>query len=112
MLENTLIFSLSANKDLANKVASALGMEVSEVSLRRFPSGEIIAEPIETVRDKDVYIIQSTCPPVNENLMELLIFVAQALEKLMSLFLILDMLDKIERLNRDNLLPLDLLQIY
>ena len=75
MLENTLIFSLSANKDLANKVASALGMEVSEVSLRRFPSGEIIAEPIETVRDKDVYIIQSTCPPVNENLMELLIFV-------------------------------------
>ena len=75
MLENTLIFSLSANKDLANKVASALGLEVSEVSLRRFPSGEIIAEPIETVRDKDVYIIQSTCPPVNENLMELLIFV-------------------------------------
>ena len=75
MSENTLIFSLSANKDLANKVASALGMEVSEVSLRRFPSGEIIAEPIETVRDKDVYIIQSTCPPVNENLMELLIFV-------------------------------------
>ena len=75
MLENTLIFSLSANKDLANKVASSLGMEVSEVSLRRFPSGEIIAEPIETVRDKDVYIIQSTCPPVNENLMELLIFV-------------------------------------
>ena len=75
MLENTLIFSLSANKDLANKVASTLGMEVSEVSLRRFPSGEIIAEPIETVRDKDVYIIQSTCPPVNENLMELLIFV-------------------------------------
>lgn len=75
MLENTLIFSLSANNDLANKVASALGMEVSEVSLRRFPSGEIIAEPIETVRDKDVYIIQSTCPPVNENLMELLIFV-------------------------------------
>lgn len=75
MLENTLIFSLSANKDLANKVASALGMEVSEVSLRRFPSGEIIAEPIETVRDKDVYIIQSTCPPVNENLIELLIFV-------------------------------------
>lgn len=75
MLENTLIFSLSANKDLANKVASALGMEVSEVSLRRFPSGEIIAEPIETVRDKDVYIIQSTCPPVNENLMELLIFI-------------------------------------
>lgn len=66
---------MSANKDLANKVASALGMEVSEVSLRRFPSGEIIAEPIETVRDKDVYIIQSTCPPVNENLMELLIFV-------------------------------------
>lgn len=50
-------------------------MELSPVSVKRFPSGEIIAESIETVRGKNVYIIQSTCPPVNENLMELLIFV-------------------------------------
>lgn len=75
MLDNTLIFSLSANKDLANQVAEELGTVVSEVSLRRFPSGEIIAEPIETVRDKDIFIIQSTCPPVNETLMEILVFV-------------------------------------
>lgn len=75
MLENTLIFSLSANAELAAKVAKALNLNVSEVSLRRFPSGEIIAEPVETVRDKDVFIIQSTCNPVNENLMEILIFV-------------------------------------
>lgn len=75
MLDNTLIFSLSANKNLANQVAKELGTVVSEVSLRRFPSGEIIAEPIETVRDKDIFIVQSTCPPVNETLMEILVFV-------------------------------------
>lgn len=74
-MDNTLLFSLSANQELAAKVGKALGLGMSEVSLRRFPSGEIIVEPIETVRDKDVFIIQSTCPPVNENLMEILIFV-------------------------------------
>jgi len=75
MLENCMLFTLSANKTLGEKVASALGMKLSEVSVSRFPSGEIICEPSETVRDKDIYIIQSTCPPVNENLMEVLIFI-------------------------------------
>ena len=75
MLKNCVLFTLSANQELGKKVAAALGMELSPVSVKRFPSGEIIAESIETVRGKNVYIIQSTCPPVNENLMELLIFV-------------------------------------
>lgn len=75
MLENCLLFSLSANHDLANKIAGALGIKVSDVDLYRFPSGEIMAEPMETVRDKDVFIVQSTCPPVNDNIMELLIFI-------------------------------------
>ena len=75
MLKNCVLFTLPANQERGKKVAAALGMELSPVSVKRFPSGEIIAESIETVRGKNVYIIQSTCPPVNENLMELLIFV-------------------------------------
>ena len=75
MLDNAILFSLSANQDLASSIASQLGVELGQRSIRHFPSGEIIVEPIETVRGKDVFIIQSTCPPVNDNLMETLIFV-------------------------------------
>lgn len=75
ILDNCLLFTLSANKDLGQKIAGALGTKLQEVSLTRFPSGEVMVEPINTVRDKDVYIIQSTCAPVNENLMEILIFI-------------------------------------
>lgn len=75
MLENAILFSLSANQSLAESIAKNLGCSLSERSIRRFPSGEIIVEPIETVRGKQVFIIQSTCPPVNENLMETLIFI-------------------------------------
>lgn len=75
MLQNCKLFSLSANDDLAKKIAGALGLPMSEVELYRFPSGEIMVESTETVRDKDVFIIQSTCPPVNDNIMELLIFI-------------------------------------
>ncbi|MCF0113374.1 MAG: ribose-phosphate pyrophosphokinase-like domain-containing protein, partial [Bacilli bacterium] len=67
-----LLYCLSANKDLAEKVAKNLGMTLSDVRLEHFPSGETMACPINCVRGKRVYIIQSTCPPVNENLMELL----------------------------------------
>lgn len=75
MLKNAVIFSLSANQKLAENIASTLGMELGKRSVRKFPSGEIICEPIDTVRGKDVFIVQPTCPPVNDNLMELLIFV-------------------------------------
>ena len=70
-----LLYCLSANKDLAEKVAKNLGMTLNDVRLEHFPSGETMACPINCVRGKRVYIIQSTCPPVNENLMELLIFI-------------------------------------
>ena len=80
MLDNAVLFSLSANKDLADAIAKKLGLEVSERVLKRFPSGEVICEPVETVRGKEVFIVQSTCPPVNDNLMEVLIF-ADALRR-------------------------------
>lgn len=75
MLENAILFSLSANQDLAESIAKKLGVKLGERSIKSFPSGETMVEPIDTVRGKDVFIIQSTCPPVNENLMEVLIFV-------------------------------------
>lgn len=75
MLDNAILFSLSANDELARSIASHLGVALGERTIQRFPSGEIIAEPVDTVRGKQVFIIQSTCPPVNENLMETLIFV-------------------------------------
>jgi ribose-phosphate pyrophosphokinase len=75
MLKNAIVFSLSANPALAKQIAERLGVELGERRVQRFPSGEIICEPIDSVRGKDVFIIQSTCPPVNENLMEVLIFV-------------------------------------
>ena len=71
----TVIYSLSANKELAKEVAKILGVEVSPCNVNHFADGEVLCEPIETVREKDVYIIQSTCNPVTENLMEILVFV-------------------------------------
>ncbi len=75
MIENAVVFSLSANKDLAEAIAKKLGTELGTCSVSRFPSGEIMAEPVESVRGKQVFVVQSTCPPVNDTLMEVLIFV-------------------------------------
>ena len=72
---NAVIFALSANVELAKSVAHLLSTELSPVHLAHFPSGEVLCCPEETVRGKQVFIIQSTCPPVNDNLMEVLIFI-------------------------------------
>ena len=74
MLENTMLFSLSANEELANKISEILGVPLSERIIYKFPSGERLIEPVPTVRGKRIFIIQSTCPPVNDNLMDALIF--------------------------------------
>ena len=73
--KNAVIYALSANTDLAEKVAVKLGTKLGNVHLAKFPSKEVLACPIDTVRGKQVFIIQSTCPPVNDNLMEVLIFI-------------------------------------
>lgn len=72
---NARIFSLTANTELTQKVASLLGVEVSKVTVSHFADGEILCEPVESVREKNCYIIQSTCGPVTEHLFEILIFV-------------------------------------
>ncbi len=69
------IFSGSANENLAKKIADYLGLELGSIELGRFADGEVNIRIGETVRGHDVFIIQSTSPPVNENLMELLIMI-------------------------------------
>jgi ribose-phosphate pyrophosphokinase len=69
------LFSGTANPKLAYEIAKALGVRLGDAIVGRFPDGEIKVQLGESVRGNDVYIIQSTCPPVNDNLMELLTLV-------------------------------------
>lgn len=67
------LFAGNSNRPLATKIAETLGTSLSQATSRRFSDGEVFVEIGENVRGKDVYILQSTCAPVNDNLMELLI---------------------------------------
>ena len=67
------VFSGNANPELARKICDILGVPLSEARMARFADGEIDAHILENVRGEDCYVIQPTCPPVNDNLMELLI---------------------------------------
>ncbi|WP_267523527.1 ribose-phosphate pyrophosphokinase [Campylobacter sp. MG1] len=67
------VFSGSANINFAQKVAQRLDCNLSDAGVKRFSDGEISVQIGESVRGKDVFIIQSTCAPANDNLMELLI---------------------------------------
>ena len=67
------ILSGSANSSLAESVAGALGVHRVEVLLERFPDTELHVEIQQSVRGADVYIVQPTCPPVDEHLVELLL---------------------------------------
>jgi ribose-phosphate pyrophosphokinase len=69
------LFSGSANLGLANEISEFLGEPLGEVKLKRFSDGEINFQVLENVRGKDVFIIQSTCPPAHENIMELLVMI-------------------------------------
>ncbi|HVR84899.1 MAG TPA: ribose-phosphate pyrophosphokinase [Planctomycetota bacterium] len=75
MKNSLLVFSGNANKALAKKVCDYLSLPLGKIEINRFPDGEIDMKILEDVRGADVYVIQPTCPPVNENLMELLIMV-------------------------------------
>lgn len=68
-----MIFSGTANVELANEIAKYLEMPLSKATINRFSDGEINVQIVESVRGKDVYIVQPTCAPANDNLMELLI---------------------------------------
>jgi ribose-phosphate pyrophosphokinase len=70
---NLKVFTGNANSELAKKVATSLGLELGHTKISTFADGEIQIEIHESVRGKDVFVIQSTCPPVNQNAMELFI---------------------------------------
>ncbi len=70
---STTVFSGRAHPALARDIAFHLGLSLGRIAVGRFSDGEISVEINENVRGRDVFIVQPTCPPVNENLMELLI---------------------------------------
>jgi ribose-phosphate pyrophosphokinase len=74
-MNDYILVAGTANPQFAQKVASFLGKELAQVDVKRFSDGEINVNIVESVRGKDVYIIQPTCAPANDNLMELLIIV-------------------------------------
>ena len=73
--ENLMIFTGNANPGLADAVARHIGLQLGRATVDKFSDGEIMVEILENVRGKDVFVLQSTCSPSNDNLMELLIMV-------------------------------------
>ncbi|WP_057895245.1 ribose-phosphate diphosphokinase [Liquorilactobacillus oeni] len=69
------IFALNSNKPLAEKIAASVGVELGKTSVDRFSDGEIRINIEESIRGDEVFIVQSTSAPVNDNLMELLIMI-------------------------------------
>lgn len=67
------IFTGNANRPLAQRIAEELGLPLGQAQVERFPDGEIRVRLLESVRGEDVFLVQPTCPPVNDHLMELLL---------------------------------------
>ena len=80
MFKKVCLFAGNGNPALANEIASQLEMPLSKMSVSRFSDGEVWVEIKENVRGVDAYVIQPTCAPANDNLMELLI-IADALKR-------------------------------
>ena len=72
------LFSGNSNRPLAEAIADKLNTELGGIEVSSFSDGEISIHIEETVRGRDLFIIQSTCTPVNDNLMELLIMIDAA----------------------------------
>ena len=75
-----MVFTGNANPELARKVVDRLDIPMGKANVGRFSDGEVSVEIQENVRGKDVFIIQSTCAPTNDNLMELIVL-ADALRR-------------------------------
>lgn len=73
MEKKTVVFALSSSVELANEIVGQLGIPLGQCDVKHFSDGEILVEIGESVRGKNVYIIQSTCAPVSSNIMEVLI---------------------------------------
>jgi ribose-phosphate pyrophosphokinase len=73
--DHLMIFAGSANPQLAAAVAKRLNLRVGNASVGRFSDGEVMIELMENVRGRDCFVLQSTCMPTNDNLMEVLIMI-------------------------------------
>ena len=71
--DNLMVFSGNANPKLAQQVARQLNIQLGKATVSKFSDGEIMVELLENVRGKDVFVLQSTCAPTNDHLMELMI---------------------------------------
>ncbi len=72
------IFTGSAHRDLAQRICAFIGVPLGDATVTSFPDGETFVKINENIRGRDVYIVQPTSPPTNQNLMELLILVDAA----------------------------------
>lgn len=79
-ISDLMIFSGNANLPLAEKIAHHLNISLGKATVGRFSDGEVMVEILENVRGRDVFIIQPTCAPTNDNLMELMV-IADALRR-------------------------------
>ena len=75
MLFNTVLFSGNANRPLAQDIATHLSINLGKATVGRFSDGEVDVEIEQNVRARDIFVVQPTCTPTNENLMELCIMV-------------------------------------
>lgn len=75
MIKDIIVYSLTSSIELTKKVCINLGIDMSRSEVHHFADGEVLATSLDDVRGKKVYIIQSTCKPVNDRIMETLIFI-------------------------------------
>src|SRR6185369_11439427 len=72
------IFSGSAHRELAQRICASVGVPLGDATVSSFPDGETYVKINENIRGRDIFIVQPTCPPTNQNIMELLIMVDAA----------------------------------
>jgi ribose-phosphate pyrophosphokinase len=75
MQDKLIVFSGNSNKPLAEEIAAHLRMDLGKAEIRRFSDGDTLIKIHESVRDADVFVVQPTCSPSNETIMELLVFI-------------------------------------
>ncbi|MBK8453304.1 MAG: ribose-phosphate pyrophosphokinase [Thiofilum sp.] len=73
--DRMMVFTGNSNPELSSKIVDHLGISLGKIKAERFSDGEVHVELLENVRGRDVFVVQSTCTPTNDNLMELLIIV-------------------------------------
>ncbi len=79
-MADLMVFTGNANPELAEKVAEQLGIPLGDINVSKFSDGEVAVELNENVRGRDVFILQPTCAPTNDNVMELVV-IADALRR-------------------------------